>query len=148
MLSACSYDRHLFIASTVVDTERWYMDDTAVFEMPASVDEDAEPHIQSLSASVRFTEAYQYGNLSLGVKVYKNDEIKTQLVKTDTLNFDLFKENGDDNGAGSVFLESKQSSLDIEIDPSASYTIKVYHIMRLDPISGITNVMIQVSDKK
>lgn len=137
-ISSCGRGPY-FIAHSDINEDGWNSRDTCVFELPVDSD-DCYPYTKILTASVRYTDLYKYRNLCIGVQVY--DEKK--LVRTDTLDFELYKPNGENNGNGANFFESEELFYDVEICSKTPHLIKVYHIMRLDPLVGITNVVVQL----
>lgn len=151
LISACGKS-HYYIGHSDIEDECWSSKDTLSFEVPGDLFDDA-PRTRMLTANVRFTDAYKYRKISLGVKVYKKVQVnidknkkkeKSVLVKTDTLHFELYDEKGQINGSGSTFIESKDESFEFELEPYVPHTIKVFHLMRLDPLDGISNVVVRI----
>lgn len=134
-----------FIHHSDIPHDRWDSRDTLVFEVPG-MDFDNKPVFpMTLSACVRYTDEYKYRKVVLGVEVYNKESRK--LIKTGTLSYTLYDEKARRRGNGTVYLESETQSLDFEMNPYNPYLIKVFHKMRLDPLEGISNVVIQVDGK-
>ena len=123
-----------------VENQVWDRRDTLLFELHKA-DTTAFQH---LNIGVRATDMYKYRKLSLGVEVYDNGKKLSRNV----VHYELFSERGLRKGDGVIYFDSEQHVCPINIVKGHTYRFKVYHLMRLDPIVGICNVFVQVSDKQ
>ena len=140
----CACNNTYFTSYADLPEGKWDSRDTLVFEVPGDPINDTRVVKKTLAARVRYTNAYKYRKVSLGVDFCSEDG---KVIKKDTLTFELFDKNGGRNGNGTVYLESEEKSFDVEMTPSSSNVLRVYHLMRLDPLEGISNVVISLYDK-
>ncbi len=123
-----------------LEQQTWDSRDTLLFEL-----HDADTTaLQHLSLGVRVTEDYHYRKLTLGIDVYDNGK----RLSHDVVPFELFTKKGERNGDGVVYTEAEHDVRPLSIQKGHTYRFKVYHIMRLDPLHGVSNVFIQISDER
>ena len=122
-----------------IENQHWDSRDTLLFEL-----HDADTTVlQHLSLGVRAIDAYKYRKLNLGIDVYDNGK----KCSSNVIAYELFSERGIRKGDGVVYSENEKYVRSLNIVKGHTYRFKVYHLMRLDPIDGISNVYIQISDK-
>ncbi len=143
VLSACNNNVYYTGYSDIPDG-RWDSRDTLVFDVPDEPNDDTSRIPKTLAAIVRYTDAYKYRKITIGVDFCSKDG---QVISKDTLTFELFNKNGESNGTGTVYLESEEKSFDVKMTPYSPKLIRVYHMMRLDPLEGISNVVVSLYDK-
>ena len=122
-----------------LEGQTWDSRDTLRFEMY----EADTTGIRHLSLGIRATDAYEYRKLNVGIKVFDNGKV----CHKDVLSYELYDADGERKGDGTIYSENERYVCPLHITKGHTYTFKVYHLMRLDPLVGISNVYIQVKDK-
>lgn len=134
LLVAC-YDGLLFSDYKSVDAQSWYASDTLVFKLP-KVEEDAT---RDVNVKLRALQTYSYSNMALAVHLVEGQKT----VSVDTVRFTIYDKEGKATGAGFPFIEYSSIIKDVHFKADKAYKIKIIHVMRLDPIEGISQVGIE-----
>ncbi len=123
-----------------LERQTWDSHDTLRFELH----EADTTVLQHLSLGVRATGAYEYRKLNVGIEVFD----KGKVCHKDVLSYELYDADGERKGDGTIYSENERYVCPLQIKKGHTYTFKVYHLMRLDPLVGISNVFIQISDEQ
>lgn len=139
LLFAGCHDIPFFTQYHQVNTEAWASKDFLIFKLPEV--EHAEDY--DVKVAVRTIQTYKYGNLSLVLRTYEDKN----LISTDTVSYKIYGENGEQKGTGFPFVEHEMPlQHTINFLPQKKYKIKISHIMRLDPLDGVSDVGISVGN--
>lgn len=139
LLCACSGSPCLSGYSHV-DINSWYADDTVVMNVQSA---DTSLHqavetVMDMRVGVRFTEQYKYRNLALEVQLICDGT----LAKRDTVLFETYNDKDKANGRGLLYHDMEKNLSSVSIDPSRKYDVRIRHIMRQNPLSGISEVSV------
>ena len=141
MLCSCQ-DSPRFSAYGQVDRDAWYSEDTVV--MPVQQMDELLCGKSNLDVEVllgiRYTADYRYRNLSLLWEL--TDE--GRVVARDTVHFSLYNNVGKSQGRGFVFYDTVQPSRRVSLKAGRNYEMRVTHLMRLNPIEGVTDVQLMM----
>ena len=121
---------------TCIKDECWYNHDTVVFRTPKA----ERTANYDVVLNLRYTPTYKYKSISVAVKTYDNKK----LVRTDTLSYKCFSDNDVAEGKGAYYKEQSAQLPQLQMHKGHIYTMKIYHIMRLDPLNGISNISINI----
>ncbi len=127
------YHRHV-----KTDREGWLADSSAVFELP-ECDKDCKANVDLW---IRATSEYRYESLILVATA----ECDRYTVWTDTLFMSLYDGKGKSTGSGFPFTEYHIDAKSLILKAGKSYKIRVRHIMRDNPVRGITDCGIRLSE--
>ncbi|MCR5313598.1 MAG: gliding motility lipoprotein GldH [Bacteroidaceae bacterium] len=120
----------------IIDNDTWYRLDTVVVKVP-----NAPKDIRKdLTIGVRYTTKYEYKDFCIGIRLLDNKK----LIKTDTLKFNFYSDKDIPEGNGAFYKEIQKKSSEISIKKDHNYEIQIYHIMRLDPILGVSNLTVNI----
>lgn len=120
-----------------VDAEGWGKHDTLYYQLP----KDSIPDTYSIKIGLRITEAYRYTSLWL---VMEQDLGKKGIFIRDTINIPTTDKSGNILGNGFSSHQQEIKVKDIPVNPGSGSTIKLYHIMKREVITGISDVGINV----
>lgn len=135
LFTACQ-DMPFFTEYKSVDTQGWYATDVFVYKLP-EVEENAQCNAK---VCVRALQNYEYDNLALVVRMYEGKKE----VSVDSVYLKLFDENGVSTGIGFPHTEYSCDIKSKQLKPGKKYKFKISHIMRLDPLQGISEVGIEL----
>lgn len=139
-LSASCTQQHYYNKYESVDVKSWKMDDTLTF--PVEIKE-SNKHFE-YAVSVRHEKEYEFSNL--WVKIFiKGNGIDTSF----RYNLPLFKDDGKPFGekSGSLITQTIPLKTTLPLSTKGKYTLKLVHLMRKDPLNGISDVGIFVDEK-
>lgn len=134
---ACNGNNTYFTAYEHLENSLWYRSDTTVLPIiEPSINVDiAESDTIHVYIGIRYTESYKYDNLVLLAKLTEND---TTTVWTDTLRFSTTLS----NKKGFHFREAIQPTLPMPYPTEGQkYSLRISHLMTLDPLEGISDIM-------
>lgn len=123
-----------------VDIDGWYADDTVLMNVQradTSIHNAIEKEM-AMRVGVRFTELYEYRNLALEVQLLCNDAV----AQRDTVYYTLYNNKDRANGRGLLYHDVEMEVSTVSIDPSKKYDVSIRHIMRQNPLSGISEVSV------
>lgn len=121
-----------------IDKEGWGKHDTLVYQLT----DDSIPDTYSISLGLRTNDAYKYTDL--WVVVAQDLEKKGTFVR-DTVKFPITDKNGIMLGNGYAAYQQEIPVLTAKKTLAGGNTIKVFHIMKREVITGIQDVGINVS---
>lgn len=134
--TACQ-DSLLFHQYSSVEREGWRSDSPATFLVKDSTDGiDLQVCIE-----LRHTKEYKFKNITLVATA----ETEEHTVWADTVSMELFKDNGKKTGTGMPYISNQIRAKDISLEKNQIYTFKIKHIMRCDPLEGVTDIGIKIS---
>lgn len=120
-----------------VDANGWSSTDTIQFEIPPQAN-DLKAHIH---LAVRTTKKYKYNTLSLKVFIRSNGK---QLCATE-MDTKVYSHEGNLLGKGFPHSHITLSdSIPVGIQTDSTYTISIVHMMGDKPISGISDIGINI----
>lgn len=136
IITSCQ-DSPFFIEYTPVDTSGWDSHDYQRYCIGSSPTD----RTASFTVGVRTTPLYPHTNISLRVRLFEQGRV----VMTDTVHFNL---EGRDHLSLSQALPLSTHELPLHktypLKKDSIYRLRIYHIMRLDPLPGISDVGITV----
>jgi gliding motility-associated lipoprotein GldH len=138
-ITACE-QKHFYNEYKAVNTKAWNVIDTLTYI--ADID-DANAYYDIL-VSVRYQKDYEFSNLWLNIINSYSDSI--QPVR---LEVPLFKKDGKPYGkvSGSLCTQTIPFQSKIKFPKAGKYRIKIVHLMRKDPLDGISDVGV-IIDKR
>lgn len=142
LLASCS-GNPFFVQTTSLPTEGWNAADTVVIPIDcnaAQLTADDFCHEHDIHIGVRTTATYKYQNLSLLVELTRDKHV----IRRDTLSISNTENQKDDN-TGRAFINHPTLSIPgVKLSPLHSYSIRATHLMRLNPLPGITDIRVEV----
>lgn len=137
MLLASCQGSPFFTRYQSVDSEGWCARDYLRYRLPdVGHDTDATFRI-----GVRTTSLYSYSGLSLRVRLYEQG----REVMCDTVRFGIFGGDSHSDGSGFPFTTHQQElTRRYTLRKDSVYRLRIYHIMRKDPLPGISDVGVEV----
>lgn len=136
LLTMCQ-DSPFFHRHIKTNREKWYADSPAVFELT----ECTETYQVNVDVWIRATAEYKYKTLAL-VATAECDE---QTIWTDTLSILLYNDKGKSTGIGFPFTEYHTEAKPLPLQKGENYKIRIRHIMRDNPVRGVTDCGIRLS---
>lgn len=135
-IASCS-GNPFFVCTESVPTKGWYASDTIVIPINCnaphlSAEDFNRPH--NIHVGVRTNAAYAYGNLSILVELTRRDKV----ICRDTLRVTPTEEHT---------LFQNHPTLDIpnvRLSQFYPYAIRVTHLMRLNPLLGVSDVRVEI----
>lgn len=137
LLGGCS-NPTIYHAYQSIDEEGWSKHDTLVYQLP----QDSVHDIYSIKIGLRTTDTYRYTDLWL---VVAQDLEKKGLFVRDTIKYPISDKNGIMYGKGYATHQQEKPLLTVRTSPTGGRTIKIFHVMKREVISGIQDVGINVS---
>lgn len=118
-----------------IDEKGWSDNDTVYFQLPDSMATGK----YKTEIGIRHTNLYPYKDIWLSIKSDNRD-------KTDTIHIYLVNDRGNWNGNGSTggYYQYSVPITELNDHLSSDSIIKVYHIMKDNPLSGITDVGLKI----
>ncbi|MCM1311698.1 MAG: gliding motility lipoprotein GldH [Bacteroides sp.] len=138
LLLAMCQDSPFFHRFAKVDRDGWHSDSAAVFELPV-YQKDCHANVD---VWIRSTAEYTSESLTLVATA----ECGGNMVWRDTLSIHLYDDKGKCTGTGFPFTEYHIEAKALEIKADTNYTIRIRHIMRDNPVRGITACGIRLSE--
>lgn len=136
-MGACQ-DSPFFMQYKKVDVAEWHTRDSVVFRLPETTDSTS----YGVKVHVRAIQNFKYDNLALVVKLKEGKKT----ISTDTVRYTMLDENGESYGTGFPYVEHEANLKGRYIlSPDKKYRIKVTHIMRLDPLNGISDIGVTIT---
>lgn len=131
-------ERPLFSGYAHVDRTGWYSEDTVVMEVQKAdtTRRKAPEQLVNLSVGIRYTTEYEYRDFSLLVELVSGQRV----VARDTVLFHLFDDENRALGRGLERFDQVQPSLQVRLKSDKPYVVRMTHLMRLNPVQGITEV--------
>lgn len=118
---------------------QWDSRDTLFYHLP-----EAEHAIDAaLTISVRTRQGFDYKTIALKVEHLLNGSI----VTSDTLHITLYDTDGQPLGHAFPISDNYSRPLPLRLRESEHHTIRITHIMRLNPLEDIPNVGVFVDRK-
>lgn len=117
----------------------WDRRNTLTFHLP----DTERPTDASLSISVRARQDFRYKTIALSVAHLLNDS----LVSIDTLHITLHDANGQSLGNAFYISDNYSRPLPLHIGKDEHHTLRITHIMRLNPLEAISDVGVFVERK-
>lgn len=118
-----------------IQIEGWYRHDTLTYYLDSCYTEGL---IDKLQIGIRHTDSYPYQDLWIGILTIAKDSITRE--QTDSIHLFLADSNGVWEGTGigetRVFIHEKTFPLKID----SIIGIKVFHLMKEQPLKGINDV--------
>lgn len=137
VLFASCTNATIYHAYQSIDEEGWSKHDTLVYRLPP----DSVRDIYSINIGLRTSDTYRYTGLWL---VIAQDLEKKGSFVRDTINYQITDKNGIMLGKGYATHQQEKPFLTIRTTPYGGRTIKIFHIMKREVISGIKDVGINV----
>jgi len=135
LLCSCN-DNVYFTAHHHFDESLWYKED--VIKIPIeqflTYKDSTERQEIQLSIGLRYTDEYKYNTVY--IKTQLSD--KKKIVRCDTLQFTIPDKGCD----GFSFRKQVQALMNFTADGSSTYTLSITHIMKQNPLTGITDLII------
>lgn len=129
---ACDADRTYFHQYKNVNTDGWMADDTIVFHITPS----SQNQLLSAEIGVRTTDAFKYNTLFLlGTLSREGMEIST-----DTIFVNIYGRRGEVKGKGLIYPLCTQSLPSFEVDSAMEYTYTVRPFMKPKIVEGVKDV--------
>jgi gliding motility-associated lipoprotein GldH len=122
-----------------VDLWGWNADDTVTFHLPV-ITRGGKVEAE---VGVRFTNSYRYKDLLLLGIVERDDEV----VRTDTVRVNIFRENGTDTGEGFPYITTEQRAVTFEVDSGHVYRYRIVHLMSPGPTKGICGIGLKLREE-
>lgn len=136
LLAAC-HDNTMYMKYKSVDAREWHAHDTLVYKLP-EIENDMNV---SVTVGVRTLQSFKYDNLAVVAKLYEGKH----LISQDTVNYIILDKNGENIGTGFPYAEHfRNISHRYALKAKKKYKIKLTHIMRLDPLDGVSDVGITI----
>lgn len=132
-LTACQGNT-TYHAYQPISTEGWYRHDTLTYYFNSSL---AKESIKKIQIGIRHTDSYHYQDLWIGILSIKKDSITTK--KTDSLHLFL-AENGVWQGTGIGETRQFTHEQTISQKTDSILGVKVFHLMKDQPLKGINHV--------
>ena len=137
LLGACT-DSPMFFQYKPVNAMGWQSCDSVVFKLP-EVEEDTPCDV---SVCIRSLRSYRYQDLALVVKLKEGRTV----VCTDTVKYRMLSDDGESMGEGLSFMEYDMPIKHrYTLKPDKKYKVKITHIMRLDPLDGVSEVGLSIA---
>lgn len=136
MIVCSCKDNVFFTAHHHFDESLWYSEDTIripIQQFLTYKSGQKQKEIQ-LNIGIRYTDKYKYRTLYIETQISDTSKV----IGCDTLQF-LFSDKGED---GFRFRKQTQQLLRILPDSIRTYTLSITHIMKQDPLEGITDLMV------
>lgn len=135
IVCSCSSDT-VYHKYQPIDIEGWKKNDTISFIMPDSM----KNGVYNAEIGIRHTESYKYMDLWLSA-VFPNSN------KADTFHVFLANDRGNWNSSGSTggFFQISTESIKFNYMSRQDSVIKVYHIMKDNPLPEITDVGLKIT---
>lgn len=140
MMILLSCQESLFYSEyKTVPRAQWDSRDTLSFQLPVT----ERTFDATLTVSVRRRQDYDYKTIALSIEHLLNG----MLVSTDTLHITLYDEDGQSLGHAFPISDNYSHPLPLHLGKGESHTLRITHIMRLNPLDGIPDVGIFVERK-
>ena len=119
-----------------INKNGWNRNDTISFIMPDSM----KNGVYNAEIGIRHTESYKYMDLWLSA-------VFPQSNKADTFHVFLANDRGNWNSSGSTggFFQISTESLKFNYIPSEDSVIRIYHIMKDNPLLEITDIGLKIT---
>lgn len=136
MLVCSCKDNVYFTAYKHFEKSLWYSEDTIKFPIQQflTYEGSKEQKEMQLNIGIRYTNKYKYRALYIETQISDT----TGQIECDTLQF-LFAGKGEN---GFRFRKQTLQLLRFIPDSAQTYTLSITHIMKQDPLEGITDLMI------
>lgn len=135
-IASCS-SNPFFVCTENIPTEGWYSSDTIVIPIDCRaphLSQDDFSTLHDIHFGIRTTATYAYRNLDVLVELAKN----TKIIHRDTLSVTTSQQhNLFPNHAGLTIPGIKFSQ-------RHNYSLRVSHLMRLDPLPGVSDIRIEI----
>ena len=138
MIFCSCQDRPSFSGYAHVDRMGWYGEDTVVMEIQRAdtTRRNVPRQVCDMQVGIRYTADYAYKDFSMLVELVSGKHV----VARDTILFHLFDEKGRALGRGLERYDMVQPSLRVALKADKPYAVRMTHLMRLNPVQGITDV--------
>lgn len=137
LMGACQ-DSPMFMKYSSVDVQGWHSGDAVTFRLP-EVEDSAQ---YCVKIHVRTLQNYRYDNLSLVARLKDGKKV----LSVDTVNYSILDVNGDSRGIGFPYVEQEMSlPHKYTIKPKKKYKVVITHVMRLDPLDGVSEVGVTIA---
>lgn len=133
--TACQ-DSPFFHQYSSVSREGWDSDMPVVFEIKDSLIRKDMP----VQIELRHTKDYRFKDITLVATA----ETEGKCVWEDTVNMELFDEKGKTTGTGLPYISNGMQAKSISLEKGKIYTFRIKHVMRCNPLDGITDIGLRI----
>lgn len=141
LLLASCIDTPYFAYNSDIPVEGWYARDTIVIPIQPTTPNTHEQDTHTIKVGIRNTHEYAYQSLYLLVETVEGEKI----LSRDTISFNISDIKGRNTGTGVAYRSHTTKTIrNQRFHPDSTHTLRISHIMRMDPIAGISNICVEV----